>query len=127
MGVLSAKLGDRKDKDVGEIPEMDVATTSDGNIWSDLPFLVQEIRVAWTISTSFPVVQHHNLSAFIVQLAGIGVRNPELCLVAIWILRDALETPQPLTKRAEPTDSDSEKQLTSIANLLPATMVSRPE
>jgi len=28
MGVLSAKLGDRKDKDVGEILEMDVATTS---------------------------------------------------------------------------------------------------
>jgi hypothetical protein len=123
MGVLSAKLGGRKDKGVGEIPEMDVATTSDGNIWSDLPFLVQEIRVAWTISTSFPVVQRHNLSAFIARLAGIGVCNPELCLVAIWILRDTLETPQPLTKRAEPTDSNPKKQLASIADLLPAAMV----
>jgi hypothetical protein len=53
----------------------------------------------------------------------IGVHNPELCLVAIWVLRDTLETPQPLTKRAEPTDSDSEKQLASIADLLPAAVV----
>lgn len=121
MGVLSRKLGDPKD--VGEDPEMVMATTSDGNIWSDLPFLVEEIRAAWTISTNFPAVQRHNLSAFVARLAAVGVRDPELCLIAIWILRDTLETPRPLTKRAEPTDSGSEEHLTSIADLLSAAMV----
>ena len=34
-----------------------------------------------------------------------------------------LRPPQPLTKRAEPTDSDSEKQLASVADLLTAAVV----
>ncbi|KAF7904197.1 hypothetical protein EAF00_001531 [Botryotinia globosa] len=121
MGVLSRKIVDSKEK--RDDPEMEIATTSDGNIWSDLPFLVEEIRAAWAISTSIPAAQRHNLSAFVARLASVGVRDPELCLVAIWILRDTLETPRPLTSGAEATSHDSEKRLTTIADLLPAAIV----
>jgi hypothetical protein len=109
MGVLSRKTGE----------ETEIATTSDGNIWSDLPFLVDEVQAAWRMSASFPSVERHNLSAFVARLASVGVRDPELGLVAIWILRDTLETPRPITKREDTSDDE---QLITVADLLPATM-----
>ncbi|KAL3425794.1 hypothetical protein PVAG01_02585 [Phlyctema vagabunda] len=121
MGVLSRKLGDPKA--AGEDPETEIATTSDGRIWSDLPFLVDEIRTAWSISISFPVAQRHNLSAFVARLASVGVRDPELCLVAIWILRDTLETPRPLRRAVEANQSSSGEDQVTLADLLPAAMV----
>ena len=74
------------------------------------------------MSTNFPSVERHNLSAFVARLASVGVRDPELGLVAIWILRDTLETPRPLTRKREADPSESEEQLTTIVDLLPATM-----
>lgn len=120
MGVLSRRIGSPKEGDGDQ--ETEIATTSDGNIWSDLPFLVDEVQAAWKMSTNFPSVERHNLSAFVARLASVGVRDPELGLVAIWILRDSLETPRPVTRRRETNISDSEEQLTTIADLLPATM-----
>ncbi|TGO65515.1 hypothetical protein BCON_0002g01000 [Botryotinia convoluta] len=123
MGVLSRKSGDAKEEGKRDDHELEIASTSDGNIWSDLPFLVEEIRAAWTLSPSIPTVQRHNLSAFIARLASVGVRDPELCLVAIWILRDTLETPRPLTSGAKAPSHDSKQRLTTIADLLPAAIV----
>ncbi|KAH6639039.1 hypothetical protein C7974DRAFT_410033 [Boeremia exigua] len=118
MGVLSRKIGPPKKGE--ENAETEIATTSDGNIWSDLPFLAPEVKAAWTASTtSFPSVDRHNLSAFVARLASVGVRDPELGLVAIWILRDTLETPRPLT-RTETDTNDSENQPAAIVDLLPA-------
>ena len=120
MGVLSRKIGPPKEGE--EDQETEIATTSDGKIWSDLPFLVDEVRAAWKMSTNFPSVERHNLSAFVARLASVGVRDPELGLVAIWILRDTLETPRPLTRSTEANTGDPEEQLTTIVDLLPATM-----
>lgn len=117
MGVLSRKIGPPKEGE--EDQETEIATTSDGNIWSDLPFLVEEVQAAWKMN--IPSVDRHNLSAFVARLASVGVRDPELGLVAIWILRDTLETPRPLARREAGT-SDSEEQLTTVVDLLPAAM-----
>jgi hypothetical protein len=119
MGVLSRKMEPPKEGEVDQ--ETEIATTADGNIWSDLPFLVHEVRAAWKMSTNLPPIERHNLSAFVARLASVGVRDPELGLVAIWILRDTLETPRPLTRGREAGTSGSEEQLT-IADLLPATL-----
>jgi hypothetical protein len=81
MGILSRKIGPSKEG--MEDQEMEIATTPDGNIWSDLPFLVDEVQAAWKMSTNFPSVERHNLSAFVARLASVGVRDPELGLVAI--------------------------------------------
>lgn len=74
------------------------------------------------MSANLHCVERQNLSAFVARLASVGVRDPELSLVAIWILRDTLETPRPLTGRQEANSSDSEQQLPIIADLLLAAM-----
>jgi hypothetical protein len=120
MGVLSRKI--EPPKAGVEDQETEIATTSDGSIWSDLPFLVDEVQAAWKMSRILPSVERHNLSAFVARLASVGVRDPELSLVAIWILRDTLETPRPLTRRRQASTSNSEEQLATVADLLPDTM-----
>lgn len=109
MGVLFRKSGNAKEEERDD-PELEIASTSDGNIWSDLPFLVEEIRVVWTLFSSIPTVQCRNLSAFVARLASVGVRDPELCLVGLWILRYTLETPRPLISGAEASSHDSESE-----------------
>ncbi|KAF7938903.1 uncharacterized protein EAE98_001240 [Botrytis deweyae] len=127
MGVLSRKSGntnkeeeERDDQDI----ETERASTSDGNIWRDLLFLVDEIRAAWSLSPSIPPVQHHNLSAFIARLASVGVCDPKLCLVRLWILCNTLKTLLLLTSGgAEASRHDLEQRLYTITNLLPTVLV----
>ncbi|KAF7960777.1 hypothetical protein EAE96_000450 [Botrytis aclada] len=70
-----------------------------------------------------PTVRRNNLSAFIARLASVGVRDPELCVLALWILRDTLETPRSLTRGAEdPNHASSEQDLPTIAELLPTAL-----
>jgi hypothetical protein len=109
MGTLSRK---------NEAGEEEVATTSDGNIWSDLPFLVEEVQSAWQASSTFPSVERHNLSAFVARLASVGVRDPGLGVVALWVLRETLETDRPLTSSS--SGPNIENPQASIADLLPA-------
>ncbi|KAF7888206.1 uncharacterized protein EAF02_002747 [Botrytis sinoallii] len=126
MGVLSRKSGDANEEEErnDQEGETERASTSDGNIWRDLPFLFEEIRAAWTLSPSIPPVQRHNLSAFIARLAFVGVRDPELCLVGLWILRDTLETPLLLTSGgAEAPRQDSEQRPCTIADRLLTVLV----
>lgn len=40
----------------------------------------------------------HNLAAFTAHVTALGVRDPELSVCALWLLRTALETPRPLTR-----------------------------
>jgi len=121
IGLLLRKFGP-KNAEEEETRGARVATTSDGNIWSDLPFLVEEVQAAWSMSANFPSVERNNLTAFIARLTSVGVCDPELGLVAIWDLRDTLETSQPLTGRRQANTSDSEQQLPNAAGLLPAAM-----
>lgn len=109
MGNLSCK---------NEAGEEEVATTSDGNIWSDVPFLVEEVQSAWKASGTIPSVERHNLSAFVARLASVGVRDPDLGVVALWVLRETLETDRPLTSSL--SGSNNENKQASIADLLPA-------
>ncbi|TGO91423.1 hypothetical protein BPOR_0028g00150 [Botrytis porri] len=70
--------------------------------------------------------QRQNLSsAFIARLASARVRDPEICLLALRILRDTLETPRALTSEAEAPNSDPDNciAVSAIAELLPAAIV----
>ncbi|KAB8068021.1 hypothetical protein BDV29DRAFT_185219 [Aspergillus leporis] len=95
------------------------ALTSNGKIWVDLPFLVQEVEVAWKAAAELPAKQRHNLSAFIARLSAWGVCDPELCACALSIFRDTFETRRPLTA----TNDKQGDALLSIAELLPAAVV----
>lgn len=69
--------------------------TSNGQLWSDLPFLVEDIQTAWGAATS-PTdpqapVKARNLAAGIARLAGLGVCGEALTGCALDIMARALE------------------------------------
>lgn len=116
MGVLS------RDTNTAGEGSREIAVTSKGRIWVDLPFLVDEIRKAWV--NDMPARQRRNMSAFTARLASWGICDPDLCLCAIWILRDALEIKRPLVvtssnNQSDDVSCDPEKDK-SVATLLPA-------
>ncbi|KNG90485.1 hypothetical protein ANOM_001220 [Aspergillus nomiae NRRL 13137] len=108
MGVLS-----RRNKASGVEEE---ASTSDGKIWVDLPFLAQEFQAAWKTADKLPARQRHNLSAFIARISAWGICDPELFVCALSIFRDTFETRRPLTAANDQQGGD----LLPITDLLPA-------
>lgn len=110
----------------GGIPEDErfQAITSDGGrIWTDLPFLVQDMIAHWTNdSAAMSSSQRLSGAQFLSLLAAAGAAAGDaLCGVALVTLREALETPRPLG-RLTPPERDPERQMEdlSIADLLPA-------
>ncbi|KAF7588057.1 hypothetical protein BBP40_006226 [Aspergillus hancockii] len=95
------------------------AWTSNGNIWVDLPFLAQEIQVAWKAAAKLSAKQRHNLSAFIARIGSWGICDPDLCVCALSIFKDTFETRRPLVA----TDDKQNDSLLPIADLLPAAVV----
>ncbi|KAI7977252.1 hypothetical protein EIK77_008163 [Talaromyces pinophilus] len=126
MGILSRTIPSPQhgnDMAGGESAEM--ALTSKGRIWVDLPFLIDEIRKAW--AKEMPARQRYNFSSFTARLASWGICAPDLCIYAIWILRDTLELSRPLASSSissSDTQNDGveckQEQEPSIASLLPA-------
>ncbi|KAE8419265.1 hypothetical protein BDV36DRAFT_138614 [Aspergillus pseudocaelatus] len=92
------------------------ASTSNGKIWVDLPFLAQEFQAAWNAADELPATERHNLNAFIARLSAWGVCGSELCVCALSIFKDTFETRRPLTANE---DQQGDKLL-PIADLLPA-------
>jgi hypothetical protein len=70
--------------------------TTDGILWTDLPFLAKELQAAWKNSISFPDNQRRNLSSFLARLTSVGICNDHLAACALETFRDALETPRAL-------------------------------
>jgi len=90
-----------------------ITQTSDGNIWTDLPFLVKGFHAAWADSNKLSVEHRKNLSSFLARLVAIGICNNALAGCALMAFRDALETPIPL----ETSHSNSGR---TLEDLLPA-------
>ncbi|MCJ1384454.1 hypothetical protein MMC17_007570 [Xylographa soralifera] len=75
---------------------VEIVQTSGGKMWSDLPFLVQDIRDAWKDSLNMSTSHRKSLAAFIARLAAVGVCGNALAGCALLTMRDALETPRTL-------------------------------
>ncbi|KAI0146144.1 hypothetical protein GGR57DRAFT_479626 [Xylariaceae sp. FL1272] len=71
------------------------AVTPGGKLWSDLPFLHEDLRDAWTHITSSTAssapVEARNLAAAIARLDGLGVCDDKLTGCGSDIMRRALE------------------------------------
>ena len=93
--------------------EPQFAQTSQGKIWSDLPFLCQDIQKAWSQALELSSSHRYNLAAFIARLANLGICNDALSICGLSLLRETLETPRRLTA----SENGSE---VPIAELLPA-------
>jgi len=116
---------------VRDSPKGDVieATTSDGRLWADLPFLVSDMAQYWVqdhAAMSSP--QRLRFAKFLAKLASAGVGGDDgLCTsIALRAFRQALEMPRPLGTLADQDQvedaSRSEADL-SVAALLPSVNV----
>ncbi|KAJ8109630.1 hypothetical protein ONZ43_g6079 [Nemania bipapillata] len=74
--------------------ETQVADTSQGRIWADLPFLVQDMRAAWKklMEPSASFAKCCNLTAAIARLAGLGLCDHAFSQCGLEIMKQALET-----------------------------------
>jgi hypothetical protein len=67
-------------------------------IWTELPYLVTDLRAAWVeaveMSNSLPPDQLANLAGFTARLVAFGICEAELSQCCLLLLRAALETPR---------------------------------
>ncbi|OIW24799.1 hypothetical protein CONLIGDRAFT_673894 [Coniochaeta ligniaria NRRL 30616] len=101
-----------------------VAMTSEGyRIWTDLPFMVQDMTAHW-IHNSAVMGSAQRLSGaqFLALLAAAGTASDDaLCGIALVVLREALETARGLGHlAARSRDPDRQLQDLSVADLLPS-------
>ena len=117
-----AKEEGKGDANQGEDHAMVVqeAMTTDGRIWTDLPFLVQDMRSAWNeaMDPSIFTAHRHNLAAAIARLAGLGVRHDALSGCGLHIICETLETPRKLSSAA--SESETKQVSLTVMQLLPA-------
>ena len=100
-------------RELGSLSPYDM--TTDGVLWSWLPFLVEDVSLAWLENLMrLKTEERLNLAKFTARLVEAGVCAPELGFCAVFVLRETLETPRAL-KVTEYGESG-----TSVADLLPA-------
>lgn len=103
-----------------------VATTSDGLIWTDLPFFVSDMTRFWTNDwVAMSAANRINFASFVAKLASVGITEDKLCGIALSIFCDALETARPLGSFGEGSAEDPNRhaQDVTIADLLPVANV----
>lgn len=82
------------------------AMTSDGNLFSDMPWFVHDMTRYYTLRCpTMSRRQRTNLHAFMATLGGIGF-DDRLCGIGIMILREAYETPR---EKGDPARDDDER------------------
>jgi hypothetical protein len=104
------------------------ATTADGNVWTDLPFLVPDMTRYWLEGhTGLSSAQRLSFSKFLAKLASSGVGIDDgLCRIALTTFREALETPRLLGTLADQQQEENTSRLEaelSIAAYLPSVNV----
>ena len=113
-GALQRRMPD------GDIQE---ATTKDGSIWTDLPYLVQDMTYYWvTECSTMSGSQRLAFTSLLANLAAVGTAGDRLGTVALLLMRDALEMPRALGCSGYQADEDPARTMAdmSIAALLPA-------
>lgn len=94
-----------------------------GYPWTDLPYLGSQMREAWNQAPpTSSAEQWANLNGFVARLTHTDIHD--FSLYAIWSLRDALETPRPLTERqtGEGDKQASKEEEVSTDELLPGAL-----
>lgn len=97
--------------------------TSDGVVWSDLPFFVSEMHELWAKDCATMSSAHRiNFSRFLSKLASISLADDQLCGIALILFREALETPRPLGEMGTHVAEDSTRSMAdlTICDLLPS-------
>ncbi|KAK5658026.1 hypothetical protein OQA88_2581 [Cercophora sp. LCS_1] len=101
------------------------AATSDGNAWTDLPFLIPDMTGYWLQNhAAMSSAQRLSFSKFLAGLASSGVgRDDGLCGIALAMFVQVLETPRALGTLADQQqeqDTSRQPQDLTIAAYLPS-------
>lgn len=103
------------------ISGIDIARTTEGTVWNDLPFLVTDMTDFW-INNCGPMsgTQRLNSASYLAKLASTRVCKDTMCQVAVVIFRCAFEQRQEIFP-SEDKDEDSHLSmgLLEIRHLLP--------
>ena len=98
------------------------ASTVEGIIWTDLPFLVPDMTGFWIQGcASMSGAQRVNFASFLAKLASVSLANDKLCGIALIVMRETLETKRSLGRLNEFDGEDTSRTIGefSIASLLP--------
>ncbi|KAF3077062.1 hypothetical protein CFAM422_000881 [Trichoderma lentiforme] len=101
--------------------ELEIATTSAGIIWEDLPFFTADMTDFWVKDcATMRADQRVDFSCFLAKLASTGV-DDNLCGIALLVFKDTFETVRPLGSFNDQSDEDPQRYLRdlTIAALFP--------
>lgn len=102
----------------GHLLEASVATTSDGVIWTDLPFLAADMLRYWKEDWRGMAAQKRlSFATFTAKLASSGA-CVRINTIGLTILRDALEVPRALGSLPDEADSTSDAANDTVATFL---------
>lgn len=102
--------------------KLEIATTSAGSIWEDLPFFTADMTDFWVRDcAAMSADQRVNFSCFLAKLASTGV-DDNLCEIALLVFKDTFETVRSLGSLNDQSDEDPHRDVRdlTIAALLPA-------
>nr|POF01344.1 hypothetical protein CFP56_21292 [Quercus suber] len=75
---------------------------SGARMWTDLPFLTEDLRSAWFIHVDdMTIVERDNLAGFCSRLSASGVCDPDITSCCLNLFRNSLETPQRMSVHDE--------------------------
>ncbi|KAL6912396.1 hypothetical protein ACHAPO_010332 [Fusarium lateritium] len=105
---------------------IDIARTTQGTLWNDLPFLVSDMTKFWIDNCATLSGAHRlNFASFLAKLASTRVRNDKMCQIALVLFRTTFEDARDLGTSGESDDEDKKRVIKDlkIAHLLPSASV----
>ncbi|KAJ4338178.1 hypothetical protein N0V87_004155 [Didymella glomerata] len=102
---------------------IDIARTTDGTLWNDLPFLVPNMTKFWVDHSGAMSSAHRlNLSTFLAKLASARVCKDRMCQIALHLFRYTFEEARELRDPGCSEDENTHRRLHGLdyANLLPS-------
>ncbi|KAL7932091.1 hypothetical protein V8C35DRAFT_308463 [Trichoderma chlorosporum] len=122
QGNLTRRAQSSQKDDDDDNHKREIATTSAGVIWDDLPFFTADMADFWVKDfATMSATQRVNLSHFLAKLTSTGV-DDNLCGIALLIFIDTFETVRSMSSLVDQSNEDSHRILhdLTIADLLPA-------
>ncbi|KAM0256146.1 hypothetical protein ACHAQJ_005123 [Trichoderma viride] len=106
----------------GDNNRFEIATTSAGIIWEDLPFFTADMTNFWVKDcATMSATQRINFSHFLAKLVSTGI-DDNLCGIALLVFHDVFETVRPIGSLGDQSNENPHGALQdlTIAALLPA-------
>jgi hypothetical protein len=103
--------------------DIEIARTTAGVVWEDLPFLVADMTDYWLNDcATMNATQRCNVARFLAKLASAGLSNDGLFQIALLVFRDALETARPIGSLDTSGDANPDRRMQdlTVADFLPA-------